>query len=47
MNAGGKIICYVVLYSCETQFLILKEGQRLNVFESKEMRKKYGQRRIR
>jgi len=44
---GEEIIWSVVLHSCKTQFQILRKGHRLNVFESKETRKKYGQRRSR
>ena len=47
MNVGGKIVWPVVLYSCETRFLLSREGHRLNVFESKAMRKNYGQIRSR
>jgi hypothetical protein len=39
------IILHVVLYGCETWSLTLKEEQRLNVFESRVLRRIFGPKR--
>jgi hypothetical protein len=39
------IILPVVLYGCETWFLILREEHRLRVFENRVLRRKFGPKR--
>jgi hypothetical protein len=45
MKIYGDTVFPVVLCSCETQSLILREGHRLRVFEKRVLRKIFGPKR--
>ena len=45
VNTYKTIILPVVLYSCETWFLTLREEHRLRVFENEVLRKIFGAKR--